>query len=307
MDYVFGPVASRRMGLSLGLDIIPKFTCSYNCVYCEVGYMVNQTLKRADYVPVADVLTEVQASIERFPHLDYITFSGSGEPTLHSSIGQIISGIKRMTDIPIAIITNGSLLYQPRVRRDLMRVDLMMPSLDAVTQEVFERINGSRMKVSRVIEGIRQFRAEFPGEIWLEILFVRGINDTESEVRNLANVVRTLSMDRIQLNTVVRPPAAPHTKPLTYEELDRIRQIIGHPAEIIAHFDKDVEKTEEPSDPQVELLELLDRRGCTFDEISDGLRVAPDVLEPLLQRFLHQEIIEQTQHHGMIYYRRTAK
>ena len=306
MSYLFGPVASRRMGLSLGLDIIPRFTCTYSCVYCEVGHMKHQTLRRRVYAPVADVLAEIRQALVQFPDLDYITFSGSGEPTLHASIGQMIYEIKQMTTVPVAVITNGSLLFQPQVRQDLLEADLIMPSLDAVTQEVFERVNQATMKVSRVIQGLREFRQEYQGQLWLEILFVQGINDTDAEIENLAEVLPTLGADRVQLNTVIRPPAESLAEPVTRQRLEEIQRRFGPSAEIIALFggSRISERVEEPEE---ELLTLLDRRGCTFDEITHGLGIAPEPLRDMLQHLTGQGVLEQIQHAGATYYRRTQE
>jgi len=169
---VFGPVPSRRLGLSLGVDIIPYKTCSYNCIYCQLKETTDQRIERASFLPVDKILSEVKEAIAKNERIDYITFSGSGEPTLNSDIGRLIAGTKEMTDIKVAVLTNGSLLYRPDVRRDLMKADLVKPSLDAASEKAFRKINRPHpaLDLAKIIEGLRKFSEEFTGELYLEIM-----------------------------------------------------------------------------------------------------------------------------------------
>jgi wyosine [tRNA(Phe)-imidazoG37] synthetase (radical SAM superfamily) len=225
-NVIFGPVSSRRLGISLGIDIVPMSLCSFDCIYCELGQTSKKTTKRKEYIHTR----EVDEALEQYfkgespPHLDYVTFSGSGEPTLHSNISHFIAKVKTLTETPVAILTNSSLLPDPRVRRDIMGADLVVPSLDAATQEVFERINrpAPGIGVRDVTEGIRLFAKEFGGQVWLEILFVEGVNDGPSEVEALIEATRRINPTRVQLGTVVRPPSEGDVYPIDSEDLERI-------------------------------------------------------------------------------------
>jgi len=178
--YIFGPVPSRRLGRSLGVDLVPYKTCTFDCIYCDLGRTTRKTTSRQSYVPPEEIQGELEFSLsvlEKKP--DYITLSGSGEPTLNTNIGEIIQRIKEITSIPIAILTNSSLFSLDEVRSDLSEADLVLPSLDAITPALFEYINrpALSLKIEEIISGLIQFRKQYRGQIWLEVLFCRGVND----------------------------------------------------------------------------------------------------------------------------------
>src|SRR5512135_2583332 len=170
-SYIFGPVPSRRLGLSLGVDVIPKKVCTLDCVYCEVGATDKRALRRREYFPAEAIIAEVEGALASHANVDYISFSGSGEPTLNSKLGEIIRAVKAMTSIPVAVITNGTLFSLEDVRYDLIVADVVLPSLDAATQEVFEKIDRPhpQLRIETIIEGLREFRREYKGQLWLEI------------------------------------------------------------------------------------------------------------------------------------------
>jgi wyosine [tRNA(Phe)-imidazoG37] synthetase (radical SAM superfamily) len=181
---LYGPVPSRRLGRSLGIDLVPSKICTYDCVYCQIGRATVKTLLRKEHIPKEDVLDEVKAFLlEKDSSFDHFSLSGSGEPTLHSEIRFIIEGIKALSSVPVAVITNGSLLYDEKVREDLLQADIVLPSLDAVSYEVFMKINRPHPAISaeKVIEGMVAFRKTYKGKIWLEILFCKGVNDSPEE------------------------------------------------------------------------------------------------------------------------------
>ena len=182
--HLYGPVPSRRLGRSLGIDLVPHKICTYDCIYCQIGKTTKWTLVRREYVPVKEVLKEVKAFLSEEVPFDHFSLAGSGEPTLHSKIRSIIKGIKEMSSVPVAVITNGSLLYMKTVREDLLQADIVLPSLDAVSPETFEKINRphEKLNVEKVIEGMVEFRKVYKGQIWLEILFCKGVNDIQSEL-----------------------------------------------------------------------------------------------------------------------------
>jgi len=294
MKYVFGPVASRRLGLSLGIDPIPRKLCTMDCIYCEVGPTDKLAFRRRDYVPVADILAEVRAvlgqlgalrvpeqsgrSVE-FTPLQYVTFSGSGEPTLHSRLGEMIRAVKSMTAVPVAVLTNGTLLFMEEVRRDLLEAGVGLPSLDAATQEVFERVDRPhpRLRIDRVIEGLRSFRREYWGQLWIEVLLVDGVNDGDEEVSRIKAALDSIAPDRVQLNTVVRPPSDSSARPVTREKMEAIRAILGDRTEIVASFRagaksrevdglKDVIRAVVARRPMT-IVDMVESLGCDVAEI----------------------------------------
>jgi len=233
---VFGPVASRRLGRSLGVDLIPYKTCTYDCLYCQVGITTDKTIKRQSWVDVDTVIAELKGKLASKP--DYITLSGSGEPTLYKQTGELIGQIKQITSVPVAVLTNGSLLWMDEVRQALMQADLVVPSLDAGSEEVFRKINRPHAEISfeKMLDGLIEFRRKFDGKYWLEVFIIAGINDGNEEVDNLARCIRRIEPDRIQVNTVVRPPAEVSARPVELEKLKAIAERLGPNAEVIAGF-----------------------------------------------------------------------
>lgn len=237
MGYVYGPVPSRRLGNSLGIDPIPMKTCNWNCVYCQLGRTRRLARERRPYIRAVEILTEVEAALQqrRSEEIDWITVVGSGEPTLNSEIGEIIRGIKGMSSIPVAVITNGSLLTEPEVREELSQADAVMPTLDAGTEELYRRINRPRrsLTVERQIEGLRRFREEFTGSLWIEVMLVAGLNDTEEELTALAERLRRIGPDRIDLSHPERPPCEPWVEPTDREGQLRALAILGEAARVL--------------------------------------------------------------------------
>lgn len=269
--HLFGPVPSRRLGMSLGIDLIPKKVCSLDCVYCEVGKTTKLTLNRMEYVKFEKVITELKQFMSSDPKIDYITFSGSGEPTLNNRIGDVLSFIKNeYPKIKTAVLTNGSLLYDQNLRKELLGADVILPSLDAASQEVFEKINrpDTALNIETYIQGLVDLRKEYHGKIWLEILLLKGYNDSERELKLLKEAILKIQPDSIQLNTLDRPGTVSDLIPLTKMELQGIIdswdlqnvEIIASPPERsgIESYRGDVETA---------ILETIARRPCTLDDL----------------------------------------
>lgn len=239
MRYIFGPLKSRRLGNSLGINLTPYKVCTFDCVYCQLGKTTQKTQIRQEYLPAAEILEELRSWLENNPDeaksLQYITFSGSGEPTLNIKIGELIAGIKKLSDIPVAVITNASLLADPSVRSVLSAADLIVPSLDAVVPEVFERIDQPQegIKVTDIIDGLISLRKEFRGVIWLEVMLVSGINDDLRYIKKLKEVVDQIKPDKIQINSPVRSSAEQIILPPDRQKLEKIKEILGQNCEII--------------------------------------------------------------------------
>jgi wyosine [tRNA(Phe)-imidazoG37] synthetase (radical SAM superfamily) len=302
--YLYGPVPSRRLGRSLGIDLVPHKICTYDCIYCQIGKTTRKTLVRKEYVPVREVIEEVSRFLkEENTPVDYLSLSGSGEPTLHSKIRSLIEGIKRMTSVPIAVITNGSLLYLEEVRQDLLEADVVLPSLDAVSSEAFIQINRplEGFPVENVIEGLVQFRTIYRGKIWLEILFCRGVNDHPEELVRMKEAIDRIQPDQIHLNTVVRPPSERWAIPLERKEMESIQSFFGEKAIIISEFDRHpfslVEK-----DIKEEILNILRRRPLSLDDLSKGMGIEQEKLKRYLEPLLEEGKIQSRQFGSSIYY-----
>ncbi|MDX1778113.1 MAG: radical SAM protein, partial [Thermodesulfobacteriota bacterium] len=239
MKYIFGPVPSRRLGFSLGVDLVPFKTCSLDCTYCQLGKTSHKTIERKTYTPLDDTIEELRGALKQQQKIDYITIAGSGEPTLSTQLGAIITGIKEISEIPVAVLTNGSLLYRGDVRDELLQADVVVPSLDTVSQEIFTKLNRphSELSVPQMIAGLKGFRNGFSGKLWLEIMLVRGINDCPEELEKMREVLSPIKLDMVQINTPVRPGTDRTCKPLTLQELAHCKEALGEPCEVIASFD----------------------------------------------------------------------
>jgi len=272
--YLFGPVPSRRLGRSLGVDIVPLKTCSQNCVYCQLGINAAQTLQRKPYVPIDQVLTELTEQIARGLEADYITLSGSGEPTLNSEMDKLIDGIKAITNIPVALLTNGTLFTDPAVRAQSAKADLVLPSLDAGDNGTFQKINHPHKEIQfdEFVEGLCKFREEFSGQIWLEVFFIKDINTSESQIEKISSLIKRINPDKVQLNTAVRPTTDSSIILVAPAELNEIARKLGDNAEVIADFSKLAESKESKADRQ-NILQMLKRRPCSLDDICSGLGI----------------------------------
>ncbi|NQS74775.1 MAG: radical SAM protein, partial [Methanoculleus sp.] len=284
--YLFGPVCSRRLGTSLGVDLVPLKTCTFNCVYCECGRTTRLTGERREYVPTGQVIAEVDEYLARAPDLDYVTFAGSGEPTLHSGIGEIISFIKdRYPRYRIAVLTNGALLGDPDVRAALMRADLVIPSLDAVSEETFQKINRPCPGITArdLLEGLTTFAREFTGEIWLEVFIIPGQNDTEEEILRLKDAISAIRPDHIQVNTLDRPGAEIWVRPASPLALERIASMLGGRAEVIGAACSSQALPPKATEVTDLLLATIKRRPCTIDDLVGTLGLRPAEISKCLR------------------------
>ena len=272
MSYIFGPVPSRRLGFSLGVDLVPFKVCSLDCIYCQLGKTTHKTVARKEYVSCDKILRELEKVLIGLKTIDYITLSGSGEPTLNSKTGEIIRKIKKMTAIPVAVLTNATLLSNDALKKDLLPADLVVPSLDGATQDVFEKINRpcASLKTEKIIRGMIDFSKVYNGKIWLEIMLVKGINENKNELNALKFAAEKINPDRIQLNTPVRPPSEEWVKTLSASRLIKIKKFFGNKCEIIAEFKRKGKKAY-LKDVEEEILTLISRRPVTSKDISSSL------------------------------------
>ena len=301
-QHVFGPVPSRRLGRSLGIDLIPFKTCSYDCIYCQLGRTTVTTIERKVYAPIDDVLDEVKRRLANGPHPDYITLSGSGEPTLHTEIGKVIQGIKAITEIPVAVLTNGSLLWMEDVHKALLNADLVVPSLDAGTPETFRKMNRPHETIdfNRMVEGMVAFGSEYSGDLWLEVFLVEGINDTDEEIAHIVDLAGRIKPNRIQLNTVTRPPAEETSRPLGKERLEQIARRFVPSAEVIA--DVAPKMTDTQKGCMNDILAMCQRRPCTLEDISQAFGLNPSDVVKYLHELQREDLVETKSIGGRVYF-----
>ena len=307
--YLFGPVPSRRLGLSLGVDIVPFKVCSLDCVYCQLGRTTHKTCERAEFVPIEAVLDELKGKIDHGLKADYITLSGSGEPTLHSRFGELIDGIKGLTDIPVAVITNGTLLYLPAVRADCAKADLIVPSLDAVDDETFQKINRPNPDISieKLVNGLILLRKEYAGPIWLEVFLIDSVNTTEEQIEKFAEVIGRIRPDKVQLNSVARPTAEAGISKISVEKMRKIAkklEKLSINCEIIADFVPKGDQKETGSNVE-DILSILRRRPCSADDICRGLSIHKNEAMKYLGELLDEGAIEGEEKNGVVFYKTT--
>lgn len=306
-NLIYGPVPSRRLGYSLGVDLVPHKICSYNCIYCQIGPTPQTTVERKSYVLSEIVLTQLFARLEEGIQPDYITLGGSGEPTLNSDMPHIIEGIKSYTDIPVAVLTNGSTLINEDIRNDLCGADVVLPSLDACDEFSFLKINRPHKSFvfDEIANGLIEFRKIYKGQIWLEIFLVKGINDTETMIRKFKQWTDKSAPDKIHLNTAVRPTAEIDVHTVPEDVLEKFCKILGENAEVVAPFKKEATNIK-IRDTEKEILSMLGRRPCTLADISSGLGIHQHELLKYVEPMISNKQIDVVNINGKIFYQKNA-
>ena len=260
MKHVFGPVPSRRLGRSLGIDPVPLKTCNFNCVYCQLGRTKSLQRKRRAFFNVTDMVAEIASALDRQGEdsIDWITFVGSGETTLFSRLGSLIRYVKSLSKLPVAVITNGSLLYLPEVRNQLCAADAVLPSLDAGSEGLFKKINRPQRDLSfdRHVAGLIEFRREFKGHLWVEIMLLGGVNDSPSDLRDISKILERVGPEEIHISMPTRPPAEPWVELPSPESRERAASIFGGVAKVLQPVEVDVESgiDEELADAVVSIV-----------------------------------------------------
>jgi wyosine [tRNA(Phe)-imidazoG37] synthetase (radical SAM superfamily) len=301
--HVYGPVPSRRLGFSLGVDILPYKTCTLDCIYCQLGRTPEKTLDRKHFFPKSEILEHIQNKIQSGNRIDYITFSGSGEPTLYSGLGELIKDIKEMTDIPVAVLTNSTTMPSSEVRKELMSADLVVPSLDAATQPVFEKVNRPHpnLRIENIIQGLALFNESFPGLLWIEILLVKGINDSDEHVHALRKALDKIKPDKVQLNTVVRPPAESFARPLNFKELEHVQSQLNHNCEIVADFTPK-HQTAISENLKESIFAMIRRRPVTLRDIADSMGMHKNEVIKYLNILLNENAVKTVAFENKTYY-----
>lgn len=306
MKYLYGPVPSRRLGISLGIDLIPYKICSFNCIYCECGETTKLSVDRKEFKPVNEIINELDEYLKEKPELDYITFSGSGEPTLYLKLGKIIDFIKdNYPEYKLALLTNSSLLYRRELRKELTNLDLIVPSLDSVIENNFKKINRPHRDISlnRIIESLISLRKEFKGKIFLEIFIVSGINDNEVEFLKLKNIIERINPDLVQLNTLDRPGTEKWVEPAKENTLKKALDIIGKKAEIIGPYIPKRETVKLSHSVKKRIIETISRRPCTIKDISEILNLHVNEVNKYLREIEQEKNLKyKDQNRGKFYF-----
>ena len=309
-EYLYGPVPSRRLGRSLGIDLVPHKTCTYDCIYCQLGNTTHKTVERRDYVPVENILSELKEKLAAGISCDYITLAGSGEPTLHASLGEIIRKIKEMTEIPVSVITNGSLLDLKEVREALFRADLVVPSLDAGDAALFEYVNRPHEAIvfERMAEGIVEFAKRYTGRLWLEVLLVSGVTGLAPEVKKIASWAEKIGAERIQLNTVSRPTCEDFACAVDPKQMKTLAGLFAGTVDILENAPPAAETPEAATDAtEADILNLLGRRPCTLEGVALGLNLHPHDAAKRLEKLLREKNIASHRNGRTVFYKRVSR
>lgn len=299
--YLFGPVPSRRLGQSLGIDLTPFKTCSFDCVFCQLGRTTRKTVDRSAYVPGKAVRAELKEWLGNGGQADVITLSGSGEPTLHAGFGDILDAIRDLSTLPAVLLTNGSLLARPEVRSAANRADIVKVSLSAWDQASYENVNRphASLRFEALIDGLRAFREAFSGRLWMEVFMIAGINARPEDVAHIAEFAAEIAPDRIQLNTAVRPPAEDFVRPLSKEQLIPLTGLFQPEAEIIAEFTGGTARMQANQDT---ILAMLQRRPCTARQIADVFDMHLNEVAKYIGKLLRTGVIRSDTSNGELYY-----
>jgi len=305
MKYLYGPVPSRRLGFSLGVDLIIDKACSFECLYCQLGKGKLKKTKRFSKVNLTKLKKELKEAIRVNPRIDYITISGSGEPTLHKSLDKIITTIKAITKskYPVCVVTNSSLLHRKEVRKELNKADLIIPSLDAATSKTFHKINRPDRAVvfDKMVKGLIALRKEFKGKIWLEIMLVKGVNDTIKEAIKFKEIINKIKPDKVQLNLPVRPSAAKVEIP-TSKRIMRIKSILNKDIEVVANFKKAKRVNKISGNLAEKILKFLDIRPASLEDLAKSLSGDSKIIKKQLDNLALSGDIKVCLHEGRKYF-----
>lgn len=300
--YILGPVPSRRLGKSLGIDLIPAKTCTQNCVYCQIMVdTTNKTLNRKEWVPLDEVIEQVKNKLVCEP--DIITITGCGETTLFSRLEELIQRLKALTDTKIAVLTNGSLLWMPEVRKELANADIVMPNLDVGDEETYQRVNRPHKGLSfeKLVEGLIHFREEFSKQFWLEIFLLENITAKKTQIEKLQKITEQICPDLIQFNTVTKPTREYCPGSVSKEKMKQYCELFGNKAEIIADYNKiDTEKDRALS--KADLSDFLKKGPCTLSDISKHFNLNRMEVIKFIDELFSEEKINSGKRNGVLHY-----
>ena len=288
MRYIYGPVLSARLGLSLGVDVVPPKTCCYDCIYCQQGRTSRLTFERREFVPADEVIAELKDYFSSpKERTDYVTISGSGEPTLNERIGSIIEALKGLTETPVAVLTNGALLTEPAVSDALLKADMVIPTLTSVNETMHRRIHrpAARVDVDELVRAFANFRKQFKGRFEVEVMVLSGYNDTDDEIEGLKDALKEIAPNSVQMNTVRRPPSSDAARPVSIESLRRIGEELGLPFSLP---ERKVGITETERLKKEEVLNIVTRRPISVEELADSVGMSPVLLSKIIAELMEE-------------------
>ena len=300
--YLFGPVPSRRFGRSLGVDLNKPKTCSLDCVFCQLGRTHASSVERKEFVPTGDVISELKDWLATDGQADFITLSGSGEPTLHSHFGEVLAFIRENSSIPALLLTNGTMLYLPEVRKGASHASIVKASLSAWDDASYRLVNRPHpaLRFDQLVEGEKAFRSVYTGKFFLEVFLIKGLNARPEDVCKIAALAKEIAPDRVQLNTAVRPPAEDYALPLPREEMESLSELFVPKAEIIAEFRAKHGSHFEAN--QDAILAMLKRRPCTAEQIAEVFGMHLNEVSKYLGKLTGNRKIILEQRNGLTYY-----
>jgi wyosine [tRNA(Phe)-imidazoG37] synthetase (radical SAM superfamily) len=301
-QYLFGPVPSRRLGRSLGVDLIPFKTCTMDCIYCQLGETPCAVSQRGDYVPMQDVLAELDRWNKADGQADHITLAGSGEPTLHSHFGDVFRWVKDNSDIQSVLLTNGTLLHFPEVRQEAALADKVKVTLSAWDEASFREIHRPAEGVTfdLLVSGERAFREGYSGELSVEVFIVDGINSHPSQVRKISEAVSAIHPDRVDINTVIRPPAVEGVAAVPEDHLKELAQLFGEKASVTPAFRKQGFASMDVSEEAV--LGLISRHPATCGQLAEEYNLPEDLMLKTLAEMMKSGLLLSEKREGETYY-----
>lgn len=299
---VYGPVPSRRLGLSLGVDLVPKKTCCYDCIYCQVGKTTRLIANREDFYPVEVVLADVRAALEPGPRPDVITLAGSGDPTLYRPLGELIDGLHELADIPVVLLTNGALLFDPRIAEAALKADILAPSLDAGDARTFAKINRPHASIgfADMLRGLQEVCEKHPGRVRMEVMLVAGQNDSDESIQRIAGQLGPIRADSIDINTPVRPVPGGKADPCDPERLEVAARAFGPTARIIA--DRPRAPGRRAPGGEEKILDILSRRPCTVEDLHASLGLQPHEVSKILEKAIESGKVKKRVGEGKTFY-----
>jgi len=299
---VYGPVPSRRLGLSLGVDLVPRKTCCFDCIYCQVGKTTRLTVEPEEFYPVEEVLAEVEAALGPGPRPEVITLAGSGDPALYRPLGELIDGLHGLADIPVVLLTNGALLFNPQVAQAALKADILAPSLDAGDAEIFAKVNRPHASIgfADMLRGLMDACEKHKGRVRLEVMLVAGLNDSDESIQRIAGQLGPIRADFIDINTPVRPVPGGKAAPCDSERLEVAARAFGANARIIADYPRATGPR--AADAEQRILQMLSRRPCTVEDIRAALGLHPNEVIKMLDRAMKSGKVEKSDRGGKTFY-----
>jgi wyosine [tRNA(Phe)-imidazoG37] synthetase (radical SAM superfamily) len=285
------------------VDIVPAKICTLDCIYCQLGRTSRKSTVRQDFVDIEAVLSELRDKLESGVTADYVTIGGSGEPTLNSRLADLIAGIRSSTDIPVAVLTNGTLLHRPDVRAECATADLVVPSLDAGDAALFEVVNrpAGDITIEKLVSGLAEFRAEFRGAIWLEVFLIAGVNTSAEQIEKIKGFIQRIRPEKVHLNTAVRPPAEPGVRPVSRERLETIARQIGNNCTVIGEAPTGSAERH-GTRAAADVLSILKRRPCSVEDVCTGLGMHRNEVIKHLTNLRQAHVISEEQRGGITYF-----